>query len=342
MNYGKQTLAVLAALMLSAAPVAVHAADDTKDQKAPAAAKDAKKDGAKKEAAAKDVKKDGAKKEAAAKDVKKDAAKKAAAKPVEPKADLVMVTVNGKPITLGEVIAMRQNLPKQYQQYPDNFLMRALVDQMANQSALADAAIKSGVQNSKLAKALLASQRRAILADLYIRQQINARITEKAIKEAYDKAFAKATPVPEIRASHILVKTEELAKKLKKELDGGAKFADLAKKHGSDGSKTRGGDLGWFSQKRMVPAFGKAAFALKKNQISDPVKTRFGWHLILKTDERTRPVPTLKQVRSRLVQRMRGQLQRTILKEAAAAAKIEKTKLNVSPKAVRMDDLLKD
>lgn len=329
MNHANRTLAALAALMLTAAPAAVLAQSDSdaaKDKKAPAAEKKAA-DKPKDKAAEK------------AKEGDKKEVKKAGPPPT---GDTVVVTVNGKAITLAELIAVRRNLPKQYQQYPDTFLMRALVEQMANQAALADAGIKAGIEKTRLAKALVVSQRRAILADLYVRQRVKELLTDAAIKEAYDKRFAKAKPVQQVRASHILVKTEEKAKQLKKELDSGAKFADLAAKHGTDGTKARGGDLGWFSQKRMVPAFAKAAFALKKDEISSPVKTRFGWHLILKTGERTSPIPKLAQVRTALVRQLSQQLQQKVVKEARAAAKIDAAKTAIPPKAIRMDNLLTD
>lgn len=100
------------------------------------------------------------------------------------------------------------------------------------------------------------------------------KVTEKDIKEYYDSLKGK------IRASHILVKDEETAKEVKKKLDDGAKFEDLTAEYSTDGTAQNGGDLGWFGKEDMVEPFSKAAFALKEGEVSEPVKSDFGYHII--------------------------------------------------------------
>lgn len=90
----------------------------------------------------------------------------------------------------------------------------------------------------------------------------------------------------EVRASHILVDNEEHAKQIKRELEDGADFAELAKKKSQGPSAKNGGDLGFFGRNQMVKPFERAAFDLDVGKVSDPVKTQFGWHVIKKTDER--------------------------------------------------------
>ncbi|MGN1401422.1 MAG: peptidylprolyl isomerase [Bacillus sp. (in: firmicutes)] len=109
------------------------------------------------------------------------------------------------------------------------------------------------------------------------------KATEEEMKEYYESYE------PEIRASHILVEDEKLAKDLKKQLDEGADFAELAKEHSTDGVAEKGGDLDWFGKGDMVPEFEQAAYALKKGEISDPVQTENGYHLILLTDKKEKP-----------------------------------------------------
>ena len=105
--------------------------------------------------------------------------------------------------------------------------------------------------------------------------------TDKELKDYYDKYQ------PDIRARQILVADEATANDVKKQLDAGAKFEDLAKKYSKDtGTAQKGGDLGWFGTGQMDPAFEKAAFALKMNEISTPVKTAYGYHIIQKTGEK--------------------------------------------------------
>ena len=321
MTYRTATLAALLAAMMTASP-AVVLADDTKADETKAADT--------KETTEADAKKE--------EDAKPDAAP--TAKIEDLKADTVVLTINGKTITLGEVIAVRQALPDQYQNLPDEILLGALVQQLADQQMLADAAEKAGLEKSPNVELALKNQRRATLADAYMTDAMVKGITEEEVQKAYEAKFAKAEPVEEVRASHILVAEEAKAKDLKKQLDEGADFAKLAAEHGTDGTKTRGGDLGYFVKEQMVPEFANAAFALEKGAISDPVKSPFGWHLIYVADKRNKPVPPIEQVREQIVAELSKGLQEKIISEGRAGAKVEQPELAIPPAAVRLDNLL--
>ena len=104
----------------------------------------------------------------------------------------------------------------------------------------------------------------------------------------------------EVHARHILVPTEAEAKDIEDELKKGADFATLAKEKSKDPGAADGGDLGYFTKDQMVPEFSAAAFKLDKGQISDPVHTQFGWHIIKVEDKRTKPTPTFDQVRGQI------------------------------------------
>jgi len=104
--------------------------------------------------------------------------------------------------------------------------------------------------------------------------EAHVEVTEEDLKEYHKSLEGK------IRASHILVEDEETAKEVKKKIDEGKSFEELAKEYSTDGSAANGGDLGWFGKGQMVEPFEKAAFALKEGEISDPVKTDFGYHII--------------------------------------------------------------
>ncbi|MGG1760016.1 peptidylprolyl isomerase [Bacillus velezensis] len=108
----------------------------------------------------------------------------------------------------------------------------------------------------------------------------NIKVTDADTKEYYDGLKGK------IRASHILVADKKTADEVEKKLKKGEKFETLAKEYSTDTSKDSGGDLGWFDKKSMDATFSKAAFGLKVGQVSDPVKTKFGYHIIKKTEER--------------------------------------------------------
>jgi len=254
--------------------------------------------------------------------------------------ETVVATVNGTQITLGEVIAVRQSLPAQYQQLPDEVLMKALVDQLADQQMLSNAAVAAGLEDTRNVRLALVNQRRATLADAYMTKAMIDGVTEEAIEAAYKERFAGATAVREVRASHILVEAEELANDLKKQLDEGADFAVLAAEHGTDGTRASGGDLGWFSHDKMVPEFADAAFALEKDEISAPVKSPFGWHLIHLTDKRDRPAPKLEEVRDQIIGELSKALQSRVIEEARAAATVIRPDMALPAGAVRMDELL--
>ena len=131
-------------------------------------------------------------------------------------------------------------------------------------------------------------------------------------------------PKEEVQARHILVDTEELAKDLQKKIADGADFAALAKEHSKDpGTKDDGGMLGYFSTGQMVPAFEQAAFSLQKGQVSDPVKSQFGWHLIKLEDRRQKPPPTFEEVKDRILASMVHQRAQAVAAKLREEAKIE-------------------
>ena len=154
--------------------------------------------------------------------------------------------------------------------------------------------------------------------------------TEAAMKQVYDEAAAKQKAEVEISARHILVPTEDDAKAALKRVKSGEDFAKVADEVSKDpGSK--GGDLGWFTQDRMVPEFGEAAFKLTKGQISDPVKSQFGWHVIKLEDKRTKPFPPFEDVKSQVAQYVAQKSQTELIVKLREGAKIERTEAPADP-----------
>ena len=128
----------------------------------------------------------------------------------------------------------------------------------------------------------------------------------------------------EVRARHILVENEDEAKALLDQLKGGADFATLAKEKSKDPGAAEGGDLGYFTKDQMVPEFAEAAFKLDKGQISDPVKTQFGWHVIQVLDKRTKPTPSYDQVKSQLENYVARRAQADLVDNLRKSATIER------------------
>ena len=255
-------------------------------------------------------------------------------------ASTVLATVNGTEITLGHVIAMRDQLPQQYQSLPDDVLMTGLVDQLVDQELLAEAQSASPESDPLQVRLAVDNQRRGALAGIAANAAVVDAVDDAKIKAAYDKQVADFKPAPEWTASHILVDSEDKAKALKAEIDGGKDFAEVAKANSSDGSAASGGDLGWFGLGQMVPEFEAAVTTLEVGLVSEPVKSQFGWHLIKLNEKRDTSPPTLDEARPELENQLRQAALQARLEELRAAATIEKPETDTPPAAIRESNLL--
>lgn len=214
-----------------------------------------------------------------------------------PRSDTVVATVNGTEITLGHMAAARSGLPEQYLQLPDDVLFKAILDQLINQTILVDrfeGDVPAPVQRR------LDNERRSLVASTVIEQIVEEKLTDDALKLAYDTKYAEATPDKEFKAAHILVETEEEATKLVEELAAGADFTELAKERSTGPSGPNGGDLGWFGKGMMVPPFEEAVTEMEDGAISNPVQTQFGWHVIKLNETRLSDIPQFEDVRAEL------------------------------------------
>lgn len=247
----------------------------------------------------------------------------------EPTADTVVATVNGRSITLGHMIALRETLPPQYLQLDDKTLFDGILDQIIQQQALADVAEGTIRKRDTL---ILENQRRGYLSGVTLDEAAKAAVTDEALQALFDEKYAAAEPGKEYSAAHILVATEEDAKAIKAELDGGADFAVIAKERSTDsGSAAAGGDLGWFGVGMMVKPFEDAVIGMKAGETSDPVQTQFGWHIIRLNDVRSAAKPTIEDVRAELEGELQGRAVEAKVTELTAAAKIEKTVDGIDP-----------
>ncbi|WP_137700995.1 peptidylprolyl isomerase [Marimonas lutisalis] len=222
-----------------------------------------------------------------------------------PTADTVVATVNGTEITLGHMILIRQNLPAQYAQLPDEVLFKGILDQLVHQTVLMQSL---GGDMPGRVKTALENEERTLLAAEAIEDALDAGLTDEAVKKAYEEKYAQAEPEKEYHAAHILVETEDEAKALIEELEGGADFAALAKEKSTGPSGPNGGDLGWFGKGMMVAPFEEAVIALEDGAISAPVQTQFGWHVIKLNESRLAEAPALDDVRAEIEQELQSQL----------------------------------
>jgi peptidyl-prolyl cis-trans isomerase C len=256
-----------------------------------------------------------------------------------PTADTVLATVNGTDITLGHVIAMQQMLPPQYQELPDNVLFDGLLEQLVQQEILAAVAEQDITRRMELG---LDNERRAFLAAMLLDQIGMADLPEEEVQAEYDAQYGSAGAVTEFNASHILVESEEEAQALIAELTEGADFAELAQERSIGPSGPNGGQLGWFTAGMMVPSFEEAVFGLEVGEVSAPVETQFGWHVILLNDTREQEPPGLDQVRAELEDGLRRARVDAAITELSAGADVVRPEIEIDPSVIRNLDLLAD
>jgi peptidyl-prolyl cis-trans isomerase C len=245
----------------------------------------------------------------------------------------VAATVNGKPISQRSVeLVARQGAHSGRPDTPES--RQAIVDQLALQMVIAEEAVKKGLDKTPEVADQLEAIRRSVLANAYVQDFIKSNpVTDDMVKAEYDRIKATISG-SEYKARHILVEKEAEAKdiiaRLKK--DPGA-FAKLAMEKSKDpGSKVRGGDLGWFDASRMVPEFGAAASKLEKGKFTlEPVKTQFGYHVILLEDSRPIEAPPLEEVKAALSQQLQQQNVLKQIEALKAGAKIEIAGASTAP-----------
>lgn len=249
----------------------------------------------------------------------------------------VVATVNGTEITLGQMIALRENLPPQYLSLPDDVLFNGILEQLVQQEVLSQSHAALSVRD----EANVTNDHRSYLSGVVIQQVVSAAVTDEALQKAYDERFKDAAPQKEYNAAHILVDSEEKAKDLKKQLDEGADFAELAKANSTDtGSGAQGGDLGWFGLGMMVKPFEEAVVAAEPGKVTGPVKSDFGWHLVLVKESRIAAQPTLDDMREELAAEIENKAVEAKIAELTGTAKVEKPGAAVDPALVKKTELI--
>ncbi|MCB1341560.1 MAG: peptidylprolyl isomerase [Pseudooceanicola sp.] len=230
----------------------------------------------------------------------------------EPGAETVVARVNGQEITIGHMIVARATLPQQYQQLPPDVLYDAILNQLIQQSALEQSEKGDEPLHVRLS---LENEKRSLMAAQAIEKIMAGSASEGEIKAAYEARYADGFGGDEFNASHILVESEEAAKAVRAEVENGGDFAEVAKAKSTGPSGPSGGALGWFKPGDMVPEFSAAVEAMEPGQVSEPVQTQFGWHIIKLNEKRRAEAPALEQVSDEIAQELR----RKAVEEAVAA-----------------------
>jgi peptidyl-prolyl cis-trans isomerase C len=248
-------------------------------------------------------------------------------------ADQIVARVNGTDIKASDVAIAEEDIGANLSQVPPQSRREYLTNYLTDMNLVAKAAEGRKLADGDEFKQRLAYYRSKILMDLLLQSEAKGAVSDAAMHQLYDEAAKQMAGQQEVRARHILVKTEEEAKAIIAELKNGADFAELAKQKSTDPGASEGGDLGYFPKDEMVPEFAEAAFKLDKGQISEPVHTRFGWHVIKVEDKRERQVPAFDQVKEQLATHLVRKAQAELITKLRADAKVERLEQPVAQPA---------
>lgn len=238
--------------------------------------------------------------------------------------DKVVAKVNGKAVTETDMRFAEAEIGNDLGSLPPETRRRVLLEYVIENQLFADAAEGDKLGSEAQFDERMQYWRRRALRDAYFDRSVRTTVSVTDARKIYDQQISGTKPEEELRARHILLESEEKAKEVFEKIAHGEDFSRMAKEFSKDsGSKEEGGDLGYFSRGQMVPQFEEAAFKLKKGDISMPVQTQFGWHLIRLEDRRTRGAPPFDTVKDRLMASMIHRKAQEIATTLREKAKLE-------------------
>lgn len=220
-----------------------------------------------------------------------------------PKGGQVLAEVEGSTITTDDFKRELKNLPEYLKAMADTPQGRKeMLDTMVIRELILKQAAKDGLDKGPELEEKLQDLKKRLIVEAFLKKKVEAeaQVSDADLKKFYEQNKDKFKAPEQIRASHILVKTEKEAKDILAQLKAGGNFEDLARKYSIDSSAAKGGDLGWFGKGAMVPAFEKAALGLKEGQVSDVVKSDFGYHIIKLTGKRAAGIRPFEEVKDQI------------------------------------------
>jgi peptidyl-prolyl cis-trans isomerase C len=245
--------------------------------------------------------------------------------------DPVVARVNGVDIHDSDVAFAEEEIGGNMPSIPPEQKRDYLVNYLVDVIVLSQTAEKQKLDDRPNVKHRLAFDRNRLLMEMLLQEAGKAALSEATEHQVYDDAVKQVKNEEEVHARHILVPTEDEAKAILVQLKGGADFATLAKEKSKDPGAADGGDLGYFTKDQMVPEFAEVAFKLDKGQISDPVKTQFGWHIIKVEDKRVKPTPTFEQVKPQIENYVAHRAQAELVENLRKAATVERLDKPAAP-----------
>ncbi len=235
--------------------------------------------------------------------------------------DKVIAKIGDIEITASDLEHAKNDIGGQFERLPEGQRQAALLDAIIDIYSVAEKAQLDGLDKEAGFLARMALLRQRVLHNLYVSEMVTKKITDAEIKARYEE---QSTKIEEVKARHILVKSEEEAREIIKLLDEGGDFIALAKERSTGPSGKNGGDLGFFRKGQMVPAFEKAAFAMEAGKhTSDPVQTKFGYHVIMTEKRRQAAPPPFDKVKDQFKQLILRKRYGELVTESRAALKVE-------------------
>jgi peptidyl-prolyl cis-trans isomerase C len=246
--------------------------------------------------------------------------------------DPVIARVNGVDIKQSDLTLAEEDVGAEMQTASPEAKREQLITYLADIILVTQAAEKKKLGDTPDFKRRLAFLRNKLLMGYGLQDEAKAALTEEAMRQVYEEAVKSMGGQEEVHARHILVETEDEAKAILEALKGGADFATLAKEKSKDPGAADGGDLGYFTKEQMVPEFSEVAFKMYPGQLSNPVKTQFGWHIIKVEDKRTKPVPEFDKVKDQIEAFLMRKAQTEFVAKLRQGAKIERLDKPEEPK----------
>ena len=253
-------------------------------------------------------------------------------KPLEKMETKIVATVDGKPIFLSEIIGMAQRLPEQYRKMSLEAVYPSLLTRAIDSKLVTLEGRRAGFSKDPDVKKRLLDVEDQIISEIFLTKTIGSQVTEEALQKIYSDTKSEMASGDQIKARHILLDSEEKAMDIIKKLQAGGEFAKLASEYSTGPSAASGGDLGWFGEGQMVPEFSKAAFALNPGDIvTKPVKTQFGWHIILVEDRKVSAPPSFDEAKEQLASTMSQKLLKELIETLRTKAKIVRFQADGTP-----------
>lgn len=239
--------------------------------------------------------------------------------------DPVLATVNGDEIRRSEIVEAQQNLSEQYRGLPPAMIFPALLEHLIDFKLVVGEGRKANLQEDEAVKRRLARLEDEVIRDVYLARYVGEAITEEALRQRYDEFVKTMPPQEEIKARHIVVAAEEEALAVIARINGGDAFEDVAKEKSIGPSAQRGGDIGYFTRDQVVSEFAEAAFNLQPGEMTEaPVKTGFGWHVIIVDDRRAGSPPSFEDTRDQLATEMSQEVVAELIQNLRDRAQIER------------------